>query len=173
MSGDLKNAVRRGVDDQRPGAQMFFSIVANNIGARIGLVTEHAAPGQLGEACNERVWEAVREGRQGGGGDKTGDFPVSDGGVFAHGRLPHAGKRRAGRGNASAYTFYIEKSERGEVRAVESGVAADAAQGVAALIAEMCRVGRGADAHGVENNQKQTFYHNSAPFMAFVRGGYA
>ena len=100
VRGDLKYGIGRGVNDERAGAQMLFSVILQYLGAGVGAIAQHTAAGAPFECADQGLGKAVRIGGQRRGAFKAGDLPVTDGGVFAHGALAQtpegAQRRRAG-----------------------------------------------------------------------------
>src|SRR5207244_565630 len=64
VRGDLEDRVRRGVDDPLPCPLVLLAELLDDLGARRGPVTEHAAAGLIHERIDHVVAEAVRGGRE-------------------------------------------------------------------------------------------------------------
>ena len=66
---------------------MGITVLGDGIGARHGLVGQHAPAGGPAERLQHLLREALRVGGQGIRGHDAGDLPMADGGVLAHGGL--------------------------------------------------------------------------------------
>ena len=49
MRGDLQHGVARGVDDEVAGGKLLLAVVAQDLGAGIGLVAQDAATAELAD----------------------------------------------------------------------------------------------------------------------------
>ena len=97
MGGDLEHRVGRGVDDRLAGLQVLGAQLLDDLGARGGLVAEHAAADGLGEGVDHLGREAVGVGREGLVEDDPHHLPVAGGGVLAGRPLGHAADHGGGR----------------------------------------------------------------------------
>ena len=87
MGSNLENRIGGGIDNQISGAHVLVAVELNGLGAGDGLIAEDSPPGGCPEGRQDLLGKAVGIGGHGLGGDHTGDFPVADGGVLAHGCL--------------------------------------------------------------------------------------
>ena len=87
VGGNLEDGIGGGIDDQISGAHVLVAVEFNSLGAGDGLIAEDSPPGGCPEGRQDLLGKAVGIGGHGLGGDHTGDFPVADGGVLAHGCL--------------------------------------------------------------------------------------
>ena len=62
MRGNLKHRISRGIYDKGAGAHVLLTVILQHLGAGIGLVAYHGAPGALFKFADERLRKAVRVG---------------------------------------------------------------------------------------------------------------
>ena len=161
VGGDLEHAVGRGVDDQRAGAGVLLAIIADDLGAGIGLVAQHLVAGFGRESVQQLLRETVREGGQRLGAEQAGDLPMADGGILAGAGLAQARKAADGlrRRRAAAHAVQVEKPQLGQMVAPEIRVRRNGGQRVGAGVAKLRGVRLGPDAEAVQYDQKDTFCH--------------
>ena len=156
----LKHGIGGGVDDPLAGLALLLAVVPDDVGAGIGQVAQDAPAGLLLEGVQNLFGEAVGEGGQGLGGDHTGDFPMADGGVLAHGAFPQPGERAGGGGGLrqAGHAVDVAQSRGGHVGNVQLLGGGAGTQGIDPHVPEGLRVGHRADAEGIQNNQKYSLH---------------
>ena len=162
VGGDLEHAVGRGVDDEVAGLELLLAIVLDDLGARVGLVAKHAAPGLALELLDDLGWKAVGVGGEALGRDDARHLPVAHGGVLAGRLLAQAGEgalrvRDGGEVDvigALERAVDVEQAEARQVGDVEVPARGAGAQGVAWLVVEVRPVRLGADAEAVEHDEE-------------------
>ena len=161
MGSDLKDAVGRGVDDPVSALLLLRAVIGNDLRARIGLVAQHAAPRGSGKGIDQMLRKTVGIGRQGAGRDQPRQLPMPDGGVLACRGFLHSPKDggRGLDGTRGIGALDVKKTQRLQMGHLQRGRGQQAAQRVAAGIAEERTVGRGADAEAIQNKQENTFGH--------------
>ena len=144
---------------------MLLAVVADDVGAGIGLVAQNLIAGFGGERIQQLLRETVREGGQRFGTQQTRDFPVADGRILAGTGFTPASIAAdgGGCGGAAGHAVQIEHAEPGKVITPEIGMPCNGSQCVGADIAEKGRVRLCSDAEAVEHNQKYTFCHDASP----------
>ena len=65
VGGDLKHAVRRGVDDEVARAKMLLAVVGDDLGARIGQIANDASSRATGKLVKKLLREAIGIGGKG------------------------------------------------------------------------------------------------------------
>ena len=165
VCGDLEDAVGGGVDNQLARGQMLLAVVADDVGARVGLVAEYPVARAAGELGKYLGGKALGIGGQGIGGDDAGYLPVSDGGVLTARGLGHAGVGAHGSGLAHkvggvGHTVDVEKAQLLHGGASKGGVVADGSEGVASLVVPFVCVGHFPDAEAVEDDEKYAVVHS-------------
>ena len=165
VRSDLEHTVGGGVDDECAGFHVLLAVVADDVGAGIGLVAQNLIAGFGGERIQQLLRETVREGGQRFGTQQTRDFPVADGRILAGTGFTQAGIAAdgGGCGGAAGHAVQIEHAEPGKVITPEIGMPCNGPQRVGADIAEKGRVRLCSDAEAVEHNQKYTFCHDASP----------
>src|SRR5436309_11524729 len=93
VSGDLEDAIRRGVEDGATGAHVLIAQFFDDFGAGRWLVAQHFAPDELLKLRYNVGREAMRVGRKRFAQHDAGHFPVAGGTVLARARRGHAAKR--------------------------------------------------------------------------------
>ena len=162
VRSDLEHTVGGGVDDECAGFHVLLAVVADDVGAGIGLVAQNLIAGFGGERIQQLLRETVREGGQRLRADHTGDLPVADGGILAHALLLQAGKgsRRGIRFLPCGHAVNVEQAQLAQIGAIEIGVVRNGTQGVGACIAKGSGIRLCANAKAVQHDQKNAFFHN-------------
>ena len=158
VRGDLQNAVRRGVNNQLAGPDVFPAVVGDDLRAGIGLVAEDAAPPCGREFLQKLLRKTVREGGHWLLRNDAAHLPVSDDGILAAGALGHAGIRARGRFNSAFNAVDVEQPELLHILRRKLRRAADGAEGIRARVTEIGAVGRRADAEAVQHDQKYALH---------------
>ena len=134
MCGDLKNAVRRRVHDERTRFYALFAVVLDDFRARIGLVAKHFSARASFKLFDDVLRETVRVGRQRLWRDYARNLPVSYCSVLAQRRFFKARIASLRIRDSAAHRIDIEKSELDEIGAIEMLVITDCAERVAAFV---------------------------------------
>ena len=155
VRGDLEDGVRRRVDDPLARLLVLLAELLDDLGARRRLVAEHAARRRVHERVDDVVREAVRVRRQGLRRDDAHHLPVAERRVLpferSSSRPATAGAPCMGATPSSGRD--VAEPERLHGRQVETADGArDVAEGVRALVSELCCVRQGACAHTVEHD---------------------
>ena len=160
MRRHLKHGVGGGVDDPLAGFALLLAVVPDDVGAGIGQIAQHAPAGLLLEGVQNLPGKTVGEGGQGLGGDHTGDFPMADGGVLAHGAFPQPGEGAGGGGGLrqAGHAVDVAQSRGGHVGNVQLLGGGAGTQGIDPHVPEGFRVGHRADAEGIQNDQKYSLH---------------
>ena len=82
MSSNLQNAVCRGINDQITGAQMFLTIITDDLCAGVRQIAEDAATGFLRKTVQHLFGESVWIGWHRFLGDKSHQLPVTGCGIL-------------------------------------------------------------------------------------------
>ena len=172
VGGHLKNAVGAGVHDEGVFPHGLLAVVLQHLRAGIGLVAQHLVAGLLLILPDQLLREALGEGGQRLRADHTGDLPVADGGILAHALLLQAGKgsRRGIRFLPCGHAVNVEQTQLAQIGTVEIGVVRNGTQGVGACIAKGSGIRLCADAKAVQNDQKNTFFHNGHSILRAYPG---
>lgn len=167
VGGHLEHRVRRGVRNQRAGAQVLLPKVPQGLGARVGLVAQHTPAGAPGKGLDQLRGKPVGISGQGTGALHARQLPVADGGILPPGALPQTGKGPDGRRvrRQQMHSVQIEQAQPGQVGAAKLVALHNGAQGVGSRIPEIGGVGRGAHAEGVQHHQKHALCHVHPSFM--------
>jgi hypothetical protein len=167
VGGDLEDAVGGGVADQRAGLHVFFAEFVEDGGAAGGLVADELAAGFLLKGGDQVGGERVHQGEvvEAGIHFEAGDFPVAGDGVLAVGHFAHGAPGGDG-GFLGGHAFDLLGGVWGSSPGMlprpifcmvgtlrPPAAAARMREGRGAGVAVFGRVGGGADAHGVENDQ--------------------
>ena len=157
----LEHAVRGGVDDGLAGLHVLVAQALDDLGAA-GYLVAQGAPADLSfELVHEGLGEAVGEGLEGGLLDEACHLPVAAGGVLGvghlfalavsalHGALP------LGQGAA----LDVADTQAAHVGDMQGVALLDMPQGVGPHVVEFRRIGQGADAHAVQNDQNSSLAH--------------
>ena len=147
----LKYGVRRRIDDQCSGAQVFFAVIPQHLGPGIRPVAQNTAAGDMLKFPNDFGREAVGVGGQRRGALHPGNLPVADGGVLSAGTFPQTGKGTDGGGVWQKHicTVQIKQPHAGQIGAVEILILSDGTQSVGAAVAKVSGVRRLSDAEGI------------------------
>ena len=184
VGGDLEDAVGGGVANQRAGLEMLLAEFLDDYRAAGGLVANQLAPGLALEISDQVGRERVFEGEvvEAGLDLEAGDFPVAGDGVLALGDFAHGAVGGVGRvlgrdaGNGQRRLVVQQGGDVAQAHLLHGGQihAADGrgqiGEGGGAGIAVISRVRRGANAHGVENNQDG--FHAVFPCRGAQTAGY-
>ena len=166
MGGYLKDAVRRGIDDEVAGLHMLPAVVENDLRARIGFVAEHSASGKARKLVDSILREAVRKSRHRLFGHNSGYLPMTCSCILSGRTLGGSAECAARRRDRTLgrYPVDIEKSEGLHIRHVKIFGAADRTESVAAAVAVFRGIGQFADAERIENYKKNSLcfqkYHS-------------
>ena len=160
VGGNLEHGVCRGVDNPLSGFSLLLTVVLDDLGAGIGLVAENAPAGGFFEGIQHLLGEALGIGGQRLRRDDTGDLPVADGGILAHGGLPafavgsgdRLGPFKAGD------SVDISKACRDHVGDVQLFGGGTGGQSVDVEITELFGIGQLAHAEGVQYDEKYTLH---------------
>ena len=90
MRGDLKNGIRRGVNNQIAGFHVLFAVLIDNLCTGPRCIGQHAAPRCLAEGLQNLLREAIGIGGQRIRRDDARDLPVTDRSILSHGGLLQA-----------------------------------------------------------------------------------
>ncbi len=152
---NLKDRVRRRVDDPFPCLLVLLPQLLDDLGAGGRLVAEHAAAGPVHERVDHVLGEAVRVRRERRRREHAHQLPVSGRRVLALRALDEpAGDRRSARLRRAAFELGdVPQTERLEARQVEAAdCVRDVPQSVRPLVAVVRRVGQLARPDGVQHD---------------------
>ena len=154
MGRHLEHRVGGGIDDPLAGIQLLLAVIPNHIGAGIGLVAQPAPAGGLGKGIQHLLGEALRVGGQGLGRDHTGNLPVADGGVLAHGafRQPGIGSCGGIHPGQTLHPVNVAQTRGDHIGNVQLPGGCTGSQGVNVPISKGFAVRHGTDAEGIQNN---------------------
>ena len=140
---------------------MLLTIVADDLGAGIGLVAKHLIAGFCGESIQQIFRETIRESGQRVSTQQARNLPVADGGVLTGAGFAQTGKAADWLGNRSAagHAVQIKHAQLGEVITPEIGVPGNGSQGIGTGITKLRGVRLSPDAETIENDQENTFCH--------------
>lgn len=170
VSGYLKDAVRRGIDDEISGLHMLSAVVKNDLRARIGLVAEHAAPGKARKLIDSILREAVRESRHRLFGHDSGYLPMTCSCILSGRTLGSSAECTAWGLNCAFWrdSVDIEKTERAHIRHIKIFGAADRAESVAAAVAVFRASGSSPTPKESRTIRKTRFvFKNITPFKEY------
>ena len=156
---DLEDGVGRRVDDPLAGLLVLLAELLDDLGARRGLVAEHAAPGAVHERVDDVVREPVRIRRERLRGDDAHQLPVAGGRVLALRPLeePARDRRRSRLRRAALELLDVPEPERLHVREIEAADGLrDVRERVRALVAVPVGVRQRAGPDGVEHDHAGT-----------------
>ena len=156
---DLKNAVSRGVDDKVARVTVSLSVVADNVGAGVGQVAEHASACAAAELVKHLSGKAVRVGGHRLFGHNTHHLPVSRGGVLAATKLSEAAYRspRGVGGGQIVHAVNVAKSQRKQGRDIKFIRSGNTLHCVRSVVAEISRIRRVSDSNRVKNDYENSF----------------
>ena len=154
MGRHLEHRVGGGIDDPLAGIQLLLAVIPDHIGAGIGLVAQPAPAGGLLKGIQHLLGEALRVGGQGLGRDHTGNFPVADGGILAHGafRQPGIGPCGGLHPGQTLHSVNVAKTRGDHIGNVQLPGGGAGSQGIDIPISKGFAVRHGADAEGIQNN---------------------
>ena len=163
---DLEHAVRRGIDDQLAGFDVFLAQLVENRRAGGGLVAQRAAADRPLKFLDEILREAVRERRERLRELNARDFPVTGGRVLAGGNLAQLAEAALGRFHPAgeARAVDVRQPQLHHMRQVRVAGVDDMAERIRALVAVLRSVRQFADAHAVQNDDDRFFVHGVPPF---------
>ena len=157
----LEHRVGRGVDNPLAGLLLLLAVVPNHIGAGIGQIAQHTPSGLLFKFLQHLLGEALGVGGQRIGRHNARNFPMSDGGILAHGcflQPCQCGGGMVGFGKI-VDAVQIAKTGFNQMGDGELGGCSAGAQGIHPDVPEGCAVRCGTHAAGVQHNQENPLYH--------------
>ena len=159
----LKHAVGRGVNDVFAGSHMLLAVVADDLGARVGTVAEHAASDGGRKSLQQRLRKAVGKGGEGVRGNKPRQLPVAGGRVLAAGLLAqHRAAALRAAGERIPQRRQRKQPGLPQMRAVQKPALQQRVQRARACVAVIGGVRRRAGAERVQYRQKYAFVHRRA-----------
>ena len=164
MGSNLQNAVCGGINDQITGAQVFLTIITNDLCAGVRQIAEDAETGFLRKTVQHFFGKSIWIGWHRFLGDKSHQFPVTGCGILTSGTLCHSA--------ISGSRLFHRLSNRDPIDLVQphflhignlelSGSKAGS-QGIAAAILIICGIREFPDAKAVKNNDKNTFHKGTS-----------
>ena len=167
VGSHLKDGVGGGVDNPLAGFLLLHAVVTDHIGAGVGLVAQNAPASGFCKGLQHLRREALGIGGQGPGGGNTGNLPVADGGVLAHGHLCQPAQGAGGIGLLGQVIHPVQITQArlqqvgdGELRGGGAG-----AQGVDAHVSKGRPVRQLAHAAGIQDNEKNTLHITCSPWQ--------
>ena len=164
MGCHLKNGVHGGVDDPLARVQLLLPVVTDHVGSGVGPVAQAATAGGRLKGIQHLLRKSFRIGGHGFRRHNTGNLPVTDGGVLAHGffRQPGIGAQGLFRLGQAGDAVNLSKTCRNHVGNVQLGRGGAGSQRIDPHITKFFGIRHRADAKGIQYNQKDTF-HGSSP----------
>src|SRR5207249_12115247 len=155
VCGDLKDGIRRRVDDPLPRALVFLTELLDDLRTRCSLVAEDAAAGTVHERIYNVVRKPVRIRRHRLRRHDAHQLPVTRGRVLPLRPLdqPSGNGRRTRLRRTALEGLDVPEAERFEVREIQaSDGAGDVSERVRSLVAVLRGVGKLARTNGVEHD---------------------
>jgi hypothetical protein len=153
MGSNLEHGVGGGIDDQITGLHMLLAEFFDDRCAGPGSVGQNAAAGGFAEGLQHLFREALGIGGQRVGRYNTGDLPVTDGGIFAHGLFRQTGYHTGGGiglGQVSN-TVGVTQARRDHIGDMQFSRGCAGAECVHISVTKLLCIGHGTNAAGIKH----------------------